>query len=52
MRVRVHKAGHDHASTGVEAWFVRIGGTQFVGFPYSDDLFIADEHGSVPDDAK
>jgi hypothetical protein len=52
MGVRVDKSGHDHAAGCVQGWFVGIGNAQFFGFSYSDDLLVANQDGTVFDDAE
>ena len=52
VRMRVDKAGHDHAAGGIQRRFVGVGGAQFGGGADRDDLLVADEHGAVFDDAQ
>ncbi len=40
--VRVYKAGQDHAATGIQARFIRIGGAQFVCRTHGNDLLVPD----------
>ena len=52
MRVRVHKARHEHTTAGIKSGFVGIGILQFVCSADRDDLFIANHHRAFFDNAK
>ena len=52
MRVRIDKSGHDHAAGGVQGRLARVGMTEFIRVPRGNDLLVADEHGTVLDDAQ
>lgn len=52
VRVRVHEAGHQHASARVEGRLIGVGGFHFGCRPNRDDLFIAHHNRAVFDDAE
>ena len=52
MRVRIDKAGHEHAAARIEGRFVGIGGFEFSRGADRDDRFIADNDRAVFDDAE
>ena len=52
MRVRVNKPRHNDTSTGIESRLIWIRGFELIGCAHSNDRFIANNDGSVFDDAK
>jgi hypothetical protein len=50
--VRVHQTGQDHAAGGIQGQFVWGCGQQFFGRSDGKDLFVADEHRAILDNAE
>jgi hypothetical protein len=46
----IYKARHDHTAARVQAGFMRISGAKLCAWANGNDLFIADQHGSILDD--
>ena len=52
VRVRVDKAGHEHAAARIEGGFIGIGGLELGGGAHGMDFFIADDDCAILDDAE
>jgi len=52
VRVRVHEARHDDTAGGIQRGFAGQGSAQFVAPADGGDLFTADQHRAVLDDAQ